>query len=138
MSGCFTGDDGRINPPDPLRALDEFALAPWLAQACAQPVWMDNDGSVAAAGEAMLGVGRRHRDFAYLSLSYRFGGGLIIHGQVMRGACGNAGEFAGMLPAQKRARATLELLRELLAEDGVVLPDVRAVLAGDDPTWPSA
>ncbi|PPT37189.1 transcriptional regulator [Xanthomonas arboricola] len=137
MSGFFTGEDGRINPPEPLRALGEFALAPWLAQACAQPVWMDNDGSVAAAGEAMLGVGRRHRDFAYLYLSYGFGGGLVIDGQVMRGARGNAGEFAGMLPAQKLERATLELLRELLAADGVVFADVRSLLAAYDPRWPA-
>ncbi|MCC5072255.1 ROK family transcriptional regulator [Xanthomonas campestris] len=137
MTGFFTGQDGRINPPDPLRALGEFALCPWLAEACAQPVWMDNDGSVAAAGEAMLGVGRRHRDFAYLYLSYGLGGGLVIDGRVLRGARGNAGEFAGMLPAQRLERATLELLRELLAEDGVELPDIRALLAAYDPRWPA-
>lgn len=98
---------------------------------------MDNDGSVAAAGEAMLGVGRRHRDFAYLYLSYGLGGGLVIDGKVLRGARGNAGEFAGMLPAQLLERATLELLRELLAEDGVELPDIRALLAAYDPRWPA-
>ncbi|KAB7763696.1 ROK family transcriptional regulator [Xanthomonas maliensis] len=137
MTGFFTGKDGRISPPDPLQALGEFALCPWLAEACGQPVWMDNDGSVAAAGEAMLGVGRRHRDFAYLHFSYGLGGGLVIDGQVMRGARGNAGEFAGMLPAQGLQRATLELLRELLVEDGIVLPDVRAVLTHYDPSWPA-
>ncbi|MCE4372298.1 ROK family transcriptional regulator [Xanthomonas hortorum] len=137
MSGFFTGVDSFINPPEPLRALGQVALCPWLADAFAQPVWMDNDGSVAAAGEAMLGVGQRHRDFAYLYLSYGFGGGLVIDGQVMRGARGNAGEFAGMLPAQKLERATLELLRELLADDGVVFADVRSVLAAYDPAWPA-
>ncbi|PPU76397.1 MULTISPECIES: ROK family transcriptional regulator [Xanthomonas] len=137
VSGFFTGVDAFINPPEPLRALGQIALCPWLADALAQPVWMDNDGSVAAAGEAMLGLGRTYRDFAYLYLSYGFGGGLVVDGQVMRGARGNAGEFAGMLPAQKLERATLELLRELLAEDGIVLADVRALLAAYDPTWPA-
>ncbi|MCC8538002.1 ROK family protein [Xanthomonas axonopodis pv. poinsettiicola] len=137
VSGFFTGVDAFINPPEPLRALGQVALCPWLADAFAQPVWMDNDGSAAAAGEAMLGVGRAYRDFAYLYLSYGFGGGLVVDGQVMRGARGNAGEFAGMLPAQQLERATLELLRELLGEDGVVLPDVRAVLAAYDPAWPA-
>ncbi len=64
MSGFFTGDDAFINPPEPLRALGRIALCPWLAEAFGQPVRMDNDGSVAAAGEAMLGVGQRHRDVA--------------------------------------------------------------------------
>lgn len=137
VSGFFTGEDAFINPPEPLRALGQVALCPWLADAFAQPVWMDNDGSVAAAGEAMLGLGRNYRDFAYLYLGYGFGGGLVVDGQVMRGARGNAGEFAGMLPAQKLERATLELLRDVLAEDGVVLPDVRALLAAYDPSWPA-
>ncbi|PPT99215.1 ROK family transcriptional regulator [Xanthomonas arboricola] len=137
MSGFFTGEDAFINPPEPLRALGQIALCPWLADAFEQPVWMDNDGSVAAAGEAMLGIGQRHRDFAYLYLSYGLGGGLVIDGQVMRGARGNAGEFAGMLPAQQLERATLELLRELLAEDGVSFADVRSLLAAYDPAWPA-
>ncbi len=137
VSGFFTGVDSFINPPEPLRALGQIALCPWLAEAFAQPVWMDNDGSVAAAGEAMLGAGRRYRDFAYLYLSYGFGGGLVVDGQVLRGARGNAGEFAGMLPAQNLERATLELLRELLADDGIALPDIRALLAAYDPTWPA-
>ncbi|UXA54987.1 ROK family transcriptional regulator [Xanthomonas prunicola] len=135
MSGFFTGEDAFINPPEPLRALGQIALCPWLAETFGQPVWMDNDGSVAAAGEAMLGVGQRYRDFAYLFLSYGLGGGLVIDGQVMRGARGNAGEFAGMLPAQQMECPTLELLRELLAEDGVAFADVRSVLAAYDPAW---
>lgn len=85
LGGFFTGEDAFIHPPEPLRALGQIALCPWLAEAFGQPVWMDNDGSVAAAGEAMLGVGQRHRDFAYLSVGYGLGGGLVIDGQVMRG-----------------------------------------------------
>ncbi|MBB5736460.1 putative NBD/HSP70 family sugar kinase [Xanthomonas arboricola] len=137
MTGFFTGKDGQINPPDPLRSLGEIEIANWLAKATGQPVWMDNDGSVAAAGEAMLGVGSRYRDFAYLYFSYGLGGGLVLNGQVVRGAHGNAGEYAGMLPALGLERATLELLRQLLREDGVVLADVRTLLAAYDPAWPA-
>jgi predicted NBD/HSP70 family sugar kinase len=137
MTGFFTGEGSRINPPDPLRALGDMAIGPWLAEACGQPVWVDNDGSVAAAGEAMLGAGRRHPDFAYLYFSYGLGGGLVVNGDVMRGAHGNAGEVAGMLPALGMERATLELLRQLLEEDGVRLPDVRALLDAYDPAWPA-
>ena len=137
MTGFFTGAQGRINPPEPLRELGEVELGPWLAEALTQPVWVDNDGSVAAAGEAMLGAGRRYRDFGYLYFSYGLGGGLVVDGQVVRGAHGNAGEYAGMLPALGLERATLELLRQLLLEDGVVLPDVRALLHCYDPQWPA-
>ncbi|ATS90844.1 transcriptional regulator [Xanthomonas citri pv. fuscans] len=135
LGGFFTGEDAFIHPPEPLRALGQIALCPWLAEAFGQPVWMDNDGSVAAAGEAMLGVGQRHRDFAYLSVGYGLGGGLVIDGQVMRGAHGNAGAFADILPARQLERATLELLRELLAEDGLAFADARSLLAAYDPAW---
>lgn len=137
MTGFFSDDQGSINPPEPLRELADLALGPCLAEAMAQPVWVDNDGSVAAAGEAMLGVGRRYRDFGYLYFSYGLGGGLVIDGRVARGAHGNAGEYAGMLPALGLERATLELLRLLLAEDGVALADVRALLRHYDPSWPA-
>ncbi|WP_372375521.1 ROK family protein [Xanthomonas axonopodis pv. cajani] len=136
LGGFFTGEDAFIHPPEPLRALGQIALCPWLAEAFGQPVWMDNDGSVAAAGEAMLGVGQRHRDFAYLSVGYGLGGGLVIDGQVMRGARGNAGAFADILPARQLERA-LELLRELLAEDGLAFADVRSLLAAYDAAWPA-
>ncbi|MGD4882642.1 ROK family transcriptional regulator [Xanthomonas citri pv. citri] len=137
LGGFFTGEDAFIHPPEPLRALGQIALCPWLAEAFGQPVWMDNDGSVAAAGEAMLGVGQRHRDFAYLSVGYGLGGGRVIDGQVMRGARGNAGAFADILPARQLERATLELLRVLLDEDGLAFADVRSLLAAFVPAWPA-
>lgn len=39
------------------------------------------------------------------------------------------------MPALQLERATLELLRELLAEDGVTFTDVRSLLAAYDPAW---
>ncbi|AVY65769.1 ROK family protein [Xanthomonas translucens] len=137
MTGFFVEGAKRINPPDPLRALGELSIGDWLAEALGLPVWVDNDGSVAAVGESLLGVGRQYRDFAYLYFSYGLGGGIVIDGTCLRGAHGNAGEFAGMLPGQGLERATLELLRQMLIEDGVMLADVSALVAAYDPAWPA-
>ncbi|PPT81829.1 transcriptional regulator [Xanthomonas theicola] len=137
MTGFFVDATARINPPDPLRALGELSIGDWLAEALGLPVWVDNDGSVAAVGESLLGAGRQYRDFAYLYFSYGLGGGVVIDGACLRGAHGNAGEFAGMLPEQGLERGTLELLRQMLIKDGVMLADIRALLAAYDPAWPT-
>jgi predicted NBD/HSP70 family sugar kinase len=135
MTGFFVDGAERMNPPDPLRELGELSIGDWLAEALGLPVWVDNDGSVAAVGESLLGVGRQYRDFAYLYFSYGLGGGVVIDGACLRGAHGNAGEFAGMLPGLGLERGTLELLRQMLIEDGVMLADVRALVAAYDPSW---
>ncbi|UKE70199.1 ROK family protein [Xanthomonas cerealis pv. cerealis] len=137
MTGFFVDGVKRMNPPEPLRALGELAIGDWLAETLGLPVWVDNDGSVAAVGESLLGVGRQYRDFAYLYFSYGLGGGMVIDGTCLRGAHGNAGEFAGMLLGQGLERATLELLRQMLIEDGVMLADVSALVAAYDPAWPA-
>lgn len=38
LGGFFTGEDAFIHPPEPLRALGQIALCPWLAEAFGQPV----------------------------------------------------------------------------------------------------
>lgn len=102
-----------------------------------QPVWLDNDGTVAANGESLLGAGRWARSFLYLYFSHGLGGGVVIDGRCIRGSHGNAGEVAGMLPLQGLERPTLEQLRLMLIEDGLAFPDIRAMLEVFHPHWPA-
>ncbi|MCC3261902.1 ROK family protein, partial [Paenibacillus polymyxa] len=85
VTGYFIGDGARLNPPP---QLDPWALIPidtMLAERLGGPVWVDNDGNVAAVGEAMLGAGRITSDFAYLYFAVGFGGGVIAGGAQLRG-----------------------------------------------------
>ncbi|WP_285404614.1 ROK family transcriptional regulator [Luteibacter sp. ME-Dv--P-043b] len=135
-TGFFIGEGSRMNPPS---ALDDIALIELdvlLSEATGYPVWLDNDGSVAAIGESLYGVGRDYRDFAYYFFGHGFGGGMILDGRCYRGHHGNSGEFAGMLPALGHERAALETLRSMLVEDGHDLPTVQALIDGYDPAWP--
>ncbi len=128
VTGYFIGDGARLNPP---RLLDPWALIPLdtiLADALGQKVWIDNDGNVAAIGEAMLGHGRVTRDFAYLYFSAGFGGGVISRGMPLRGRHGNAGEFASILPADW-PQPNLEALRMIFAEQGMAYADLHAMLS---------
>ncbi|HET9510968.1 MAG TPA: ROK family transcriptional regulator [Sphingomonas sp.] len=132
VTGYFIGDGARLNPP---RLLDPWALVPLdtiLADALGEKVWIDNDGNVAAIGEAMLGHGRTVRDFAYLYFSAGFGGGVISAGQSLRGRHGNAGEFASILPTDW-PQPNLEALRLMFEDAGTSFPDLHAMLSALDP-----
>lgn len=136
MTGFFIGKGTPLNPPQPLDDLALIELDTYLERALGHPVWIDNDGNAAAIGESLLGLGREHRHFAYLYFSHGFGGGLVSNGECLRGVHGNAGEFAGMLPMQNLPRPTLELLREMRAEDGHPVATIHELLAQFDPAWP--
>ena len=132
VTGYFIGDGARLNPP---RLLDPWALVPLdtiFSDALGAKVWIDNDGNVAAVGEAMLGQGRHIRDFAYLYFSAGFGGGVISEGQPLRGRHGNAGEFASILPSNWPP-PNLEELRRHFHENGRSYPNIHAMIMDFDP-----
>lgn len=53
---------------------------------------VDNDATCAMAGEAALGAARGMRDALMITLGTGIGGGLLLEGQIYRGAHGFAGE----------------------------------------------
>ncbi|MDP9651570.1 putative NBD/HSP70 family sugar kinase [Paraburkholderia caledonica] len=135
ITGFFVGDGARVNPPLPLERLALIDLETLLTRELALPVWLDNDGTVAAVGESLLGAGRWAANFVYLYFSHGLGGGVVVDGRVVRGSHGNAGEVAAMLPMQKLERPTLEQLRSMLEDDGIAFPDIGEMLASFDPNW---
>lgn len=136
MTGGFVGEGQKMNPPLPLDGLALMQVDTALADALGLPVWIDNDGSMAAIGESLLGIGRRYSSFAYLHFAHGFGGGLVLDGRCVRGEHGNAGEFSTMLPSVGLQRPALEPLRQRLQAEGLHLPDINALVTTFDPTWP--
>ena len=100
---------------DDLRA----ALTPSLA--------VDNDTNLAALGERAYGHGREASNFVYLSIGTGIGMGIVVGGELYRGARGAAGEV-GFLPLADgglgtpsgRTRARGGALEEAAAAGGVV------------------
>ncbi|MFZ5901536.1 MAG: ROK family protein [Bacillota bacterium] len=72
-------------------------LAASLAARVGVPVRIDNDANLAALGEHLFGAGRGTRDMVYVTVSTGIGGGLILNGELYRGAGRVAGEI-GHLP----------------------------------------
>ena len=54
---------------------------------------VDNDANAGALGELTFGAGRGCRHLVYYNIGTGIGGGIIIDGEIYRGANGNAGEL---------------------------------------------
>jgi glucokinase len=70
----------------------DVPLVAMLVERLGVPAALDDDANTAALGEWSFGAGRGADPFAYLTVSSGIGGGIIVAGQVVHGASGNAGE----------------------------------------------
>ncbi len=64
-----------------------------MAELTRLPVTLENDANAAAFGEFAAGAGRDVRDMVMLTLGTGIGGGVVLGGQLWRGAFDNAGEL---------------------------------------------
>jgi len=122
--------------------IERFALGPLLADRLGVPVHVENDVNVAALGASTLGAGG---SLAYLNLGTGLAVGLVIDGELWRGASGAAGEI-GHIPIDPAGpecvcglRGCLELyasgsgLARQWGEDVPMIAAVEALAAEGDP-----
>jgi predicted NBD/HSP70 family sugar kinase len=139
IPGFFTGRKGQVNSPLMMNDWALTDIGDQLSRSFGLPVWIENDGSAAAAGESLYGAGKTYRSFAYVHISAGLGGGIVLDGKLWRGAHGNAGEFTGALaPASRADRPTMRLLLELVNESGARFASVGPLVQAFDPAWPAA
>jgi predicted NBD/HSP70 family sugar kinase len=122
--------------------------ASWLSDRLGVPVEVQNDANLGALAESVLGAGRGCSEMAYVMLSSGVGGGLILGGQLYRGARGTAGELGhvtvddsgqlcrcgnrGCLETIVGAAALTELLRRSHGDD-ITIERMIALAADGDP-----
>ena len=61
------------------------------------PIYLENDALVAAWGENILGAGRNMDNFLFITVSTGIGGGIILNGEIFRGAWGAGGEVGHII-----------------------------------------
>jgi predicted NBD/HSP70 family sugar kinase len=72
---------------------EEFAIEAALGEATNMPVILENDANCAALGEFWSGRVSTAHDFATIYMATGIGCGIVINGDVYRGASSNAGEI---------------------------------------------
>ena len=77
---------GRICVSHHVEGWSEFDMAGWLSQVTGAPVVVENDGNVAALGEALRGAGIGCNPVFYVTLGSGVGGGLVVDGRIYHGA----------------------------------------------------
>ncbi|HEX6285522.1 MAG TPA: ROK family protein [Pyrinomonadaceae bacterium] len=93
VPGTVNNDNAVVIQAPNLPALTNFPLKAVLEERVGWPVVLENDANAAAVGEMWLGAARGCRDVVSVTLGTGVGGGVILDGQLWRGAHGSAGEI---------------------------------------------
>jgi glucokinase len=96
IPGLVNRKTNRIEVMPNLPALAARDLIGELQSETGLPVALDNDANSAAYGELQAGAARGRQEVFFVTLGTGIGSGLIINGQIYRGATGFAGEFGHM------------------------------------------
>jgi glucokinase len=77
--------------------MHDLAFADVMTERLGLPVYIDNDGNTSALAEHRAGAARGARDAIVITLGTGIAGGLILGGEIYRGAFGAAGELGHMV-----------------------------------------
>jgi predicted NBD/HSP70 family sugar kinase len=135
--GVFDPDSDRLRHAPNLPGWSRPGVMSSLREVLPPTVTLDNDANLAAVGERTYGSGRDARTFVYVSVGTGIGMGVIIDGELYRGAHGAAGEV-GYLPlgaeedgpARGRDARRRGILEEAASADAVVRTAKRLGMAG--------
>lgn len=107
----------------------DVPLARLAAAACGLPVTVDNDVRALTVAEQWFGAGAGLRDFAVVTVGAGIGCGLVVHGRVVAGAHGVAGEIGHLVadPAGPRCHCGNRGCLEAVAGEAAIVARVRAV-----------
>jgi glucokinase len=145
VPGAVNSDQSIVLQAPNLPSLLNFELKAALEDRLGWPVILENDANAAAIGEMWLGAARGCRDVVSVTLGTGVGGGVVLDGQLWRGAHGAAGEIGhttvdpfcglkckcgntGCLELFASATAIVRMARESLSQ----FP--QAMLTGEDLT----
>jgi glucokinase len=127
-------------PLDPCRGVIHWApnlpgwhdvpLADRVSEAIGRPVFLGNDGNLAALAEQRCGAGQGYDDLAYITVSTGIGGGVISGGKLVDGHRGFGGEVGHMTmePNGPRCNCGNSGCLESLASGAAIAQQARQVV----------
>jgi glucokinase len=90
--GPLDSEKGLILSPPNLPGWDSVPIVELLREKTGLPCFIENDANACALAEWYWGAGRGFKDLAFLTFGTGMGCGLILNGQLYRGAANLAGE----------------------------------------------
>jgi glucokinase-like ROK family protein len=93
VPGPIASDAGTVFAPPIMPGWDGYPIQSSLEKEWSCPVSLNNDSELGALGEWAYGVGRGEDYLAYIKVGTGIGSGLLLNGQIYRGATGSAGEI---------------------------------------------
>ncbi|MCC6359480.1 MAG: ROK family protein [Phycisphaerales bacterium] len=93
IGGPLQIEPGIILSPPNLPGWDHIPLRDRLVEATGLPTFIEHDGNAGALAEWYFGAGRGRRHLVFLTLGTGLGAGLILNGDLFRGASDTAGEI---------------------------------------------
>lgn len=92
--------NGIIKSPPNLPGWTNIPLKNLLAQKFSLPVYIEHDGNAGALAEFYFGAGKGFQNIIFITMGTGFGAGLILNGQLYRGASDCAGEIGHLRIAE--------------------------------------
>ena len=93
VPGPIASEAGMVYAPPIMPGWDGYPIQANLEERWGLPVSLNNDAELGALGEWAYGVGRGENHLAYIKVGTGIGSGLLLSGQIYRGATGSAGEI---------------------------------------------
>jgi len=93
IGGPLDALSGIIKSPPNLPGWTNVPLKKLLVEKFSLPVYIEHDGSAGALAEFYFGAGKNLRNIVFITMGTGFGAGLILNGQLYRGASDTAGEI---------------------------------------------
>jgi len=113
----------------PILGWREVPLAPPLSQLVGLSVYLENDVNALTLAERWYGAGRAFRNFVCVTVGEGIGAGVVIGGELYRGAAGGAGELGHTTinPDGPRCRCGERGCLEVYASDRFLLSQAKAL-----------
>lgn len=84
---------GELKNPPNLPGWQGVSLTSYFSRALEAPAIIENDANACALAEYYWGAGKNSQYLIFITFGTGFGAGVIVNGNILRGACGNLGEL---------------------------------------------
>ncbi|HOP23944.1 MAG TPA: ROK family transcriptional regulator [Defluviitoga sp.] len=93
MPGIVDSEKKVIESVHPFPLLKNYPVCKQIEKHYNIPTWLENDANGAALGEKWFGHGKNYQNYVFVVGDAGIGAGIIINGQLYRGASNSAGEI---------------------------------------------